>query len=58
LTGALAAAPLAPRKPTAIICNTIKGKGVSFTEGNLSWHHRTRVSGTEAASLLAAIETE
>jgi len=58
LKGALAAAPLAPRKPTAIICNTIKGKGVSFTEGNLSWHHRTRVSGTEAASLLAAIETE
>lgn len=26
-------------KPTAIIANTIKGKGVSFMEGNLKWHH-------------------
>ena len=26
-------------KPTAIIANTIKGKGVSFMEGNVKWHH-------------------
>lgn len=26
-------------KPTAIIANTIKGKGVSFAENNNSWHH-------------------
>ncbi|MBE7025964.1 MAG: transketolase [Ruminococcaceae bacterium] len=25
-------------KPTAIICKTIKGKGVSFMEGEASWH--------------------
>ena len=25
-------------KPTAVICNTIKGKGVSFMEDNLYWH--------------------
>ncbi|WP_244833962.1 transketolase [Clostridium sp. BJN0001] len=25
-------------KPTAIICNTIKGKGVSFMENQASWH--------------------
>ena len=25
-------------KPTAIICKTIKGKGVSFMEDNVSWH--------------------
>ena len=25
-------------KPTAIICNTIKGKGVSFMENNPIWH--------------------
>ena len=24
--------------PTAIICNTIKGKGVSFTENHVEWH--------------------
>ena len=25
--------------PTAIIANTIKGKGISFMEGNTKWHH-------------------
>ena len=25
-------------KPTAIIANTIKGKGVSFMENNAGWH--------------------
>ena len=27
-------------RPTAIIANTIKGKGVSFMEGELLWHYR------------------
>ncbi|MDP2909765.1 MAG: transketolase [bacterium] len=27
-------------KPTAIICNTIKGKGVSFMENEVVWHSR------------------
>jgi transketolase len=27
-------------KPTAIICKTVKGKGVSFMEGENSWHKR------------------
>jgi transketolase len=26
--------------PTAIIANTIKGKGVSFMENNVDWHHK------------------
>jgi len=26
------------RKPNMIICNTIKGKGVSFMENNVAWH--------------------
>ena len=28
------------KRPVAIICNTIKGKGVSFMENNLDWHYR------------------
>tara|TARA_B100000780_G_C21126223_1_gene457052 strand:+ start:2493 stop:3308 length:816 start_codon:yes stop_codon:yes gene_type:complete len=28
-------------KPNAIIAHTIKGKGVSFMENNISWHHGT-----------------
>lgn len=26
-------------KPNAIIANTVKGKGVSFMENNINWHH-------------------
>jgi transketolase len=26
-------------KPLMVIANTIKGKGISFMEGNLKWHH-------------------
>lgn len=25
-------------RPTAVICNTVKGKGVSFMENNVGWH--------------------
>ena len=25
-------------KPTAVICNTVKGKGVSYMENNVAWH--------------------
>ena len=28
-------------KPTVIIANTIKGKGISFMENNILWHYRT-----------------
>ena len=26
-------------KPRAVIANTVKGKGVSFMEGQAKWHH-------------------
>jgi transketolase len=38
LTEALTAAP-EPGKPTFIIANTVKGKGVSFMENVAKWHH-------------------
>jgi transketolase len=56
LRTALAQAPLDPKKPTAIICHTIKGKGISFCEGNLSWHHKTKVSDDEIKLLYAELE--
>jgi transketolase len=33
-------APPEPGKPTLVIANTVKGKGVSFMEHNAKWHHR------------------
>jgi len=29
------------KKPTVVICNTIKGKGVSFMENDILWHYRS-----------------
>lgn len=34
-------------KPTVIICNTIKGKGINFMENNILWHYRFPHSGEE-----------
>ncbi|MDE2223600.1 MAG: transketolase [Candidatus Omnitrophica bacterium] len=48
--------PLEPGKPTAIIAHTIKGKGVSFVENNLKWHHKNKVTDEEIRSLLKELE--
>lgn len=48
--------PLAVDKPTAIICHTTKGKGFSFTENNLKWHHKSKISEDEIQSLLEELE--
>ena len=39
LMEAFTALPLVPGKPTCIIANTVKGKGVSFAENKPAWHH-------------------
>lgn len=35
-----AAVPFEPERPSCIIANTIKGRGVSFMEDRKEWHHR------------------
>jgi transketolase len=50
--------PLDPNKPSAIICHTIKGKGIEFAENDLKWHHKSKVSDDELTSLFAALEVE
>ncbi|NBC82933.1 MAG: transketolase [Bacteroidetes bacterium] len=32
--------PLEPTKPSLVIANTVKGKGVSFMEDERKWHHK------------------
>jgi transketolase len=38
---ALASVPWEVGKPSVLIANTVKGKGVGFMEGNLLWHYRS-----------------
>ena len=37
--GAFEKAKEIKNKPTLILANTIKGKGISFMENKASWHH-------------------
>ncbi len=36
--------PEEPGKPTAILCHTIKGKGLPMAENNPAWHHKSRIT--------------
>jgi transketolase len=56
LRAAFRAVPFDAGKPSAVICHTVKGKGVSFAENNMQWHHKNKLSEQEVAALLAAIE--
>lgn len=39
LHSALSSVPFEPGKPSAVIAETIKGKGISFMENNIAYHH-------------------
>jgi transketolase len=51
-----AALPFAKGKPSALVCHTLKGKGVSFAENNLKWHHKSSLKANEIDELMRAIE--
>lgn len=48
--------PLEQNKPTMVIANTTKGKGVSFMEDQVSWHHRVPTA-EEYSQAIAELET-
>ena len=54
LKAALRAAPPVPGRPTVVIAHTIKGKGVSFMEGQLAWHYKSP-GQAELATALAEL---
>ncbi len=56
LRSAFAAVPLDNGKPTAIICHTLKGKGMRSTEGNMKWHHKSGIKDEEIGQLFAESE--
>ena len=43
-------------KPRAIVCHTVKGKGIDFVEGNMDWHHKSKSTDAEIQELFAALE--
>ena len=51
LKNQLSCLPIDTGKPNAIICHTVKGKGVKFAENNPYWHHKSRLSPKQIESL-------
>ena len=49
--------PLEARKPTCVIANTVKGKGISFMEDVAKWHHGVP-SETELKQALTELSAE
>lgn len=47
--------PLAADRPTAIICHTVKGRGIEFAENDPNWHHKAKLGADEIGRLQAAL---
>ncbi len=50
--------PLTPGQPNCVIANTRKGKGVSFMEDQVGWHHRVPTAEELAAALRELSEVQ
>lgn len=50
------ALPFAKDKPSAVICHTVKGKGIAFAENDMKWHHKSSIKSSEIDDLIKAIE--
>ena len=48
--------PFVPDKPSALICHTVKGKGIEFVENDPTWHHKSSLSGEVIEKLYQSLE--
>lgn len=42
-------------QPTAILCHTVKGKGIPMAEHNPDWHHKSRIPPAEMEAIYNAL---
>jgi transketolase len=52
-----AAVPFEPGRPSAVLARTVKGRGVTFIENDVRWHHRVP-KPEEFARAMAELEAE
>ena len=52
------AAAYAGDRPRAVICHTVKGKGIPAAENNPDWHHKSESSRPSSRSSAARLEAE
>jgi transketolase len=47
--------PFERGRPNAIICHTVKGKGIPFAEGDANWHHKANLPPEQIEALYKAV---
>ena len=52
----LSGVPFDADKPSAVICHTVKGKGLPFAEGDATWHHKGKIGAEQVAEMAAALD--
>jgi transketolase len=52
LVAAFDALPIVPGRPSCVIARTFKGRGISFIEDRVEWHHRVPTDDELAAALI------
>lgn len=55
LEGVFGALPFESDRPSAVICHTVKGKGMPAMENNPDWHHKSKISDAEFTQLFAEL---
>jgi transketolase len=55
LRAVFARVPLAADRPTAVICHTVKGRGIAFAENDPGWHHKAKLGSDDIRRLTAAL---
>ncbi len=56
LRKAFGRAPLDRDRPTAIVCHTVKGRGIPFAENDPAWHHKAKLPRETVADMYRALE--
>ena len=47
--------PYRSGRPSALVCHTVKGKGVPEAENNADWHHKNKLTAAELGSIRAVL---
>jgi len=56
LGATFAEVPVEGGRPTAIICHTVKGKGIPAAENNSAWHHKSQLKPEELEMISDALD--
>jgi transketolase len=56
LRGIFRRLPFDPNRPSAIICHTVKGKGIPFAEHDPEWHHKAKLPSDMIVKMYEALK--